>query len=640
MPLRQSALVGAIHAAPEPTRHRRDRGVRRCLRAAAPVVALLAASACASGAGRPHAAAVQERLQGAHAERPTPNPGRAPGSTALRAGPGGVFYEVFVRSFRDSDGDGIGDLRGLIDSLDALNDGDPRTDHDLGVDGLWLMPIHPSPSYHGYDVTDYRAVHPDYGTLADLDVLIAECHRRGMRVILDFVLNHTSSEHPWFQAALAGDSRHREFYHWRADPDPRWRRPWDGESVWHASPAASAPCASPADCERAAGAPYYFALFWSGMPDLALTRDPVLAEMLDAMRFWLARGIDGFRLDAVRHLVEDETIDPVMLSDSEGNHALLRQVRRSLERDFPDALLVGEAWSPSTEIARYRGAGDELHLAFSFAVASGIRQAIREGQRVYLRETVDEVAAAFGDHPDFQAPFLGNHDVPRLGRALGGDVDALALAHALLLAWPGTPFLYYGDEVGMQGGASNDDPDKRTPMRWREGEGSGFTSARRPWHDAPEQPGVSVGAQTGAEDSLHTALRRLVRLRAGSSALRQGALGMGKVSAGGRGAFVLTREDEDSGERVWLVGNLHPEATAVSLVWPGDTAGEAPAPLLARGLREPPAWQGQAGQSEGVALRVALAGRGFAFFAVPPGANASPRTPSESAGADRIHRDE
>ena len=198
-----------------------------------------------------------------------------------------VFYEIFVRSFRDSDGDGVGDLRGLIAQLDYLNDGDPATDDDLGVTALWLMPITASPSYHGYDTVDYRAVSPDYGDLATLDELLTEAHRRGIRVVIDLVLNHSSSEHPWFlDSARGADAPHRDWYVW-SDEALDWPRPWEEAQTWHAR-----------------GASWYYAVFWGGMPDLNYTTAAVQDEALAISRFWLARGIDGFRLDAVRYLVE------------------------------------------------------------------------------------------------------------------------------------------------------------------------------------------------------------------------------------------------------------------------------------------------------------------------------------------------
>src|SRR5262245_24492704 len=201
---------------------------------------------------------------------------------------GAVFYEVFVRSFADSNGDGIGDLRGLTAKLDYLNDGDPATDGDLGVDALWLMPVFDSPSYHGYDTVDYEKIEPDYGTGEDFDRFLAEAHRRGIRVILDFVMNHSSSQHPWFvESASSPTSARRDWYVWRAD-DPGWTQPFPGggsNHTWHAKNGA-----------------FFYGIFWSGMPDLNFSTPAVRQEIERLAASWLARGVDGFRLDATRHL--------------------------------------------------------------------------------------------------------------------------------------------------------------------------------------------------------------------------------------------------------------------------------------------------------------------------------------------------
>ncbi len=199
-----------------------------------------------------------------------------------------VFYQVFVRSFYDTDGDGIGDLQGLIAKLDYLNDGDPTTDADLGVTGLWLMPVTESPSYHGYDVTDYRTIEPDYGTNADFDQLVAEAHNRGIVVIIDLVMNDTSNQIEWFTDAVSGSSApYRDWYRW-SPTHPGYTGPW-GQPVWHNS---------------ASG--YYYGVFWSGMPDLNYEEPAVKTEMWDIARFWLQdMVVDGFRLDAVKYIIEE-----------------------------------------------------------------------------------------------------------------------------------------------------------------------------------------------------------------------------------------------------------------------------------------------------------------------------------------------
>ena len=198
-----------------------------------------------------------------------------------------VFYEIFVRSFKDSNGDGIGDFQGIIQQLDYLNDGDPNTTDDLGINAIWLMPIFPSPSYHGYDVTNYQDVNPDYGTLEDFQQLLEECHARGIRVIIDFVINHTSDKHPWFQAALDPASPYHEYYVW-SETKPQGLGPL-GQESWFKAP----------------NGKYYYAVFWSGMPDLNYNNPKVTEEIYAATQFWLEEGVDGFRVDAARYLFEE-----------------------------------------------------------------------------------------------------------------------------------------------------------------------------------------------------------------------------------------------------------------------------------------------------------------------------------------------
>ena len=452
-----------------------------------------------------------------------------------------VVYEVFVRSFADSNGDGIGDLRGLTAHLDLLNDGDPKTSEDLGVDALWLTPIYASPSYHGYDVTDYRAVNPAYGTIADLDELIQAAHARGIRVILDFVINHSSSQHPWFRAARDAKHpehpRYRSWYLWRAQA-PDWKRPWDRAPVWHSSGADD----------------WYYALFWSEMPDLNLENPAVFHELVGAMRFWLARGVDGFRLDAVRHLCESP--DGV-LADVDASHAVLKRLRAALAKGHPNAVLVGEAWSDTANIARYAGSGDELHLAFTFGVAEGAMAAVVEGQRAPLVEALMGAEAAFADRA-FEAPFLTNHDMPRAMRRFGGDLAKARLAAATLFALPGTPFVYYGEEIGMQGGTSAADEDKRTPMRFTASAGHGFSRAARPWHDAAEGAGVDVESQR--KEGLWRSYQQLIALRHAHPSLSQGTAVRPALDGGGRGAFALLREQ--GGERVLFLANFDGRAAS------------------------------------------------------------------------------
>jgi len=438
-----------------------------------------------------------------------------------------VFYELFVRSFADSDGDGIGDLAGLTAKLDYLNDGDPLTVSDLGVDAIWLMPIHPSPSYHGYDVKDYRAINPQYGTLADFDAFVAAAHQRGIRVVLDMVLNHSSSQHPWFVDSRSGaGAAKRDWYVWSAT-DPGWSNAMGGG--WHLDNGA-----------------WYYAAFTGSMPDLNLRNAAVVAEMVDSMKFWLARGVDGFRLDAVRYYVENG--GGSFAQDQPETHALLAQIRAALQADYPDALLVAEAWASQGIASTYYGDGDEAQLAFCFDLADGIKGSAQLGGASWLVTALQQaVASLAGKDLGFMAPFLSNHDQTRVRRALGADPPSRAAA-ATLMAMPGTPFLYYGEEIGMQGGTGGD-PQKRTPIRWNAtAPGYGFTSAASTWCDldascagTTEVAGVDVATEQGDAASLWQLYRRLVRLRHQQPVLSTGDVRLPAVNGGGGGIFALLR---------------------------------------------------------------------------------------------------
>jgi len=417
-----------------------------------------------------------------------------------------VFYEVFVRSFADSDGDGIGDLRGLIDRLDYLNDGRPGQGDDLEVDALWLMPIFESPSYHGYDVIDFRAVERDYGELGDLQDLLRAAHRRRMRIIIDLPLNHTSVDHPWFTDAARGPAASKRGWYLWSERDPGWKQPWSSEyPSWHRR-----------------GDAYYYGVFWSGMPDLNYRSAAVRAEIEQVARHWLRLGVDGFRLDAVRHLVEDQAT--ALQSDSAETHAYLRGFSAAVRRTRPEALLVGEIWSDAATIAPYFGSREqpELPMAFDFPFSGALLQALRSGDARPIRRALVEAADRYPSGA-LSATFITNHDMIRVATQLDGKPRQLRLAAALLLALPGVPFVYYGEELGMHNGPGGADEEKRTPMPWSAGTSAGF-SAATPWRrPAPGWEQANVAAQTGDGGSLLSLYRRLIRLRHQHTALRRDA---------------------------------------------------------------------------------------------------------------------
>lgn len=465
-----------------------------------------------------------------------------------------MFYEVFVRSFADSDDDGIGDLRGLTDRLDYLNDGDPATTDDLGITGIWLMPIFEAASYHGYDVIDYRRIDPDYGTQEDFAAFMDAANERGIEVILDLVLNHTSTEHPWFAESRDPASPRADWYRW-SDTDPGYGGP-SGQTVWHP------------DGER-----FYYGQFWSGMPDLDLTNPDVTDELVDVARFWLEEyGVGGFRLDAIKHLVEDgqeqqhtpETIE-WLVDFSDRVHAIA-----------PEALLLGEVYDPTLLSSRYMP--DAVDLTFDFDLASQILIGARVGEAPSLATTQRKLLEAY--EGGAYAAFITNHDQARVMTELN-DPGKVRVAATALLTQPGVPFVYYGEEIGLAGGK----PDERirTPMPWTaEAPGHGFTSGT-PWE--PFEPGwqtANVTDQLG-DGSLLAHYRSLIALRAELPALRRGAYQALRSSVPTVYAFIASR----NGQRVAVITNLGDEdVDGFALELRGDTtcAAERAAVVYADGV--------------------------------------------------------
>jgi glycosidase len=406
-----------------------------------------------------------------------------------------IFYEVFVRSYYDSDGDGIGDINGLIEKLDYLNDGDPETDSDLGVTGIWLMPINPSPSYHGYDVTDYYAVNSEYGTMEDIQRLLDEAHQRGIRVIIDLVLNHSSTQHPKFKGSKDAGSPDRDWYVW-SEEDPGFLGPW-GQDVWHYDPSG-----------------YYYGVFWSGMPDMNYRNENVQKEMLDVARFWIEEvGVDGFRLDAARHIVEDGSVQ----EDTEETHAWWRIFREFVKGVDPDVLNIGEVWTTNYAVASYVK-GDQLDSAFDFDLAGATIKSVNSRDARSFNGAIKTSVKLFEDSQN--APFLTNHDMDRVLNQLGEDVEKAKTAATLLMTVPGVPFMYYGEEIGMLG--VKPDEKIRTPMQWSGERSAGFTTGS-PWQPVNrDYEEVNVADQVDDPNSLLSYYRNLIQLRNAHAALRVG----------------------------------------------------------------------------------------------------------------------
>ena len=412
-----------------------------------------------------------------------------------------VFYEIIVRSFYDSNGDGIGDFNGITEKLDYLNDGNPVTTNDLGITGIWLMPIFPSPSYHGYDVTDYYAVNPEYGTMGDFKRLLLEADKRGIQIIIDLVLNHTSEQHPWFKSAVSDrNSPHRDWYIW-SDVNPKYAGPW-GENVWHPSPIG-----------------YYYGLFVDFMPDLNYNNPSVSKEMEKITAFWLRDvGVDGFRLDAAKHLIEDG----MKQENTAATHEWFKQYRPFYKGINPNSITIGEISGGDQGVMASYTQGDQLDLTFDFGQASAILQTASSGNALNIKGAMK---LTYKLVPDLQyATFITNHDQNRAMNELAGDIDKAKVAATLLLTSPGVPFIYYGEEIGMVG--EKPDEDIRRPMQWTADMNAGFTTGQ-PWR-APDTSysEVNVATQGNDPNSLLSLYRNLISLRNQHSALQTGSLVM------------------------------------------------------------------------------------------------------------------
>jgi alpha-glucosidase len=488
-------------------------------------------------------------------------------------------YHVYVRSFADANGDGVGDLRGLRERLDHLNDGTPRS---LGVDAIWLSPIYPSPNRDvGYDVADYTAIDPAFGSLEDFDALVADCRARGIHVVMDLVLNHTSDLHPWFCASRSGEgSDKRDWYIWR---DPRsGGRPPNNWRSWFGGPAWT--------YDEESGQ-YYLHTFLPEQPDLNWHNPAVREAALGVVRFWLRRDVSGFRLDVFNAYFKhpDVPSNPRRLGrsawarqrhvynkDRPELHGFLGELRELL--DAHDAMAVGETFEGDPELAA--SYCEKLHMAFNFHVlgqpwsAKGLQTAISRWDRLLRQEHL------------WPSWVLSNHDHPRHARRYGvalppAEADARAkVAAALLLTLRGTPFLYYGEEIGMQGaeltaeqrwdvaGSGIDRDSARTPMQWS-GERNGGFSPVAPWLPlSADHRERNVAEQDGNARSVLSFYRQLTWLRRRSPALQTG--GWVSLLDEPRAALAYLRTSAE--QTMLVVLNLSKEKTRVRF----------PAPLPAR----------------------------------------------------------
>jgi glycosidase len=436
-----------------------------------------------------------------------------------------VFYEIYVRSFYDSDGDGIGDLNGITQKLDYLNDGDPDTSSDLGITGIWLMPIYTSPTNHGYNVTDFFTVDPEYGTMDDLYDLLDEAHTRGIRVILDLSLNVTSKEHPWFINAGNPASPFHDWYIW-SDDDPGYSGSW-GQQVWFLR-----------------NGRYFYSTYSAYSPDLNHVNPDVAAEMQEVVRFWLEDvGVDGFRLDSAKHMIEEGKIQ----ENTASTHAWWKKFRTFFKQINPQAVSVAEVWDNTNTIAEYLQ-GDEVDLSFEFSLAGTFINAVNSGTSNRVEQQVEHSYTVL---PLLQfAPFLTNHDMDRLMTQLNESPKKVKVAASLLLTAPGVPFLYYGEEIGLQGLISNDH--NRRPMQWSADQFAGFSTGS-PWKPlGPGWKNFNVAIETSDQASMLSHYRDLLQARNQHVALRVGDLSV--VATNNNALYSILRVSQE--EAVLVLINL------------------------------------------------------------------------------------
>ena len=432
-----------------------------------------------------------------------------------------VFYEIFVRSFKDSNGDGIGDFNGITQELDYLQ--------SLGITAIWLMPIQPSPSYHGYDVLNYYAVNPQYGSMNDFKNLLNSAHQHGIRVIIDMVLNHTSNLHPWFNAAQDTNSPYHSWYIWSND-NPNYLGPWK-EKVWHPSQLGH----------------YYYGIFTGNMPDLNYLNPEVTAQMEKMTAYWLNDiGVDGFRLDAAAHLVEEGPKQ----ANTASTHTWLKDFTTFYKTEKPGAYVVGEVTGAGGFIAKtYSGQMDQI---FNFELASAVVNSVGGGSN---SSVTSSFKFTLKDKPDGNyATFLTNHDQNRVMSVFDGDVNKAKLAASLLLTSPGTPFIYYGEEIGMKG--QKPDENIRLPMQWAADVASaGFTTGK-PWRSPNTSTDMSnVTIEESDPTSLLNHYRSLIAIRKTHTALQTGSLAL--LDSGSPAVFAALRMEGD--QVILVIINLSKE---------------------------------------------------------------------------------
>ena len=428
-----------------------------------------------------------------------------------------VFYEIFVGSFSDSDGDGVGDLRGIINRMDYLNDGDPASGLSLGVEGLWLTPVFKSPSYHKYDVTDYYSIDPDFGTMEDLKELIALCHERGVRLILDMPINHTAKDHQWFKyftfAQKVHDQRHDyyDFYVWAEDGNIPAKRTF---------------------CHLSGTGVSYEANFASSMPELNFDNAAVREAVLDVAKYYLGLGVDGFRFDAAKYIYYGETPSSV---------AFWQWYTEELRKIRPDVYLVGEVWDSDGVTESYAVCMDCFNFTVSQAgglIAETAKAGNADRYTAYVESCVRRLSSI--REGAMYVPFVANHDTDRASGYLTAASGQMKVAANLYILGPGSPFIYYGEEIGLRGsrGGANSDANRRLAMRW--GDGDTVKDPAETTYDPSKQTDSTVMSMKSYGESLYTHYKKLLMLRRANPEIARGEYTALKIADSKLGGFIAT----------------------------------------------------------------------------------------------------
>jgi len=451
--------------------------------------------------------------------------------------PSTVYYEIFVRSFYDTNGDGIGDISGVTAKLDYLK--------DLGIGGIWLMPINPSPSYHGYDVTDYYGIQPQYGTMEDFKKLLDEAHKRDIKVIMDLVVNHTSNEHPWFKAAASDKkSRYRDWYTWSKPDQTLASDGATGAQPWHKS-----------------GDDHYLGIFWEGMPDLNFDHPDVRKEMVKIGQYWLKQGVDGFRLDAAKHIYEDFKSQGNLPTTKEKNQAWWQEFRKGIEEVHPGAYLVGEVWDSTAKIGPFLA--QALDSCFNFDLSKTILSTVSSEKATDIAFNLERIYSYYAKNSNgafVDAPFLTNHDMNRTMSEVKGNPDHAKMAASILLTLPGNPFLYYGEEIGMLG--MKPDEQIREPMVWSTATAGGAEGQTK-WEPLVYNKDMKQGVAEQVKDSesLYNHYKKLIQWRNAEPALHEGGIASYKFD----NANVLAYQRLTAQAKVLVVHNLSKVVQKVAL---------------------------------------------------------------------------